>query len=72
MARACLKDVTPHTLKHTAVTWRMHAGVPMSEAAGFFATSEATLVNVYGHHHPDHMKNAANMVRKRCASGSVS
>jgi integrase len=72
VARAGLSGVTPHTLKHTAVTWRMQAGVPLWEAAGFFATSEATLLKVYGHHHPDYMKSAANMVRKRCASGGVS
>ena len=25
--RAGIKDVTPHTLRHTAATWRMQSGV---------------------------------------------
>ena len=28
---------TPHTLKHTAITWAMQAGVPLADAAGFLA-----------------------------------
>lgn len=44
---------TPHTLKHTAITWAMQAGVPLADAAGFFGTSIQTLESVYLHHHPD-------------------
>ena len=44
---------TPHTLKHTAITWAMQAGVPLADAAGFFGTSIQTLEAVYLHHHPD-------------------
>jgi len=29
------------------------------EASGFLGMSEETLVRVYGHHHPDHLQNAA-------------
>jgi len=49
---ADLPDVTPHTLKHRAVTWAMHKGVPLADAAGFFGTTVATLESVYLHHHP--------------------
>lgn len=51
--------VSPHTLRHTAATWLMQAGVPIWEAAGFLGMSEETLRRVYGHHHPDHQRGAA-------------
>jgi integrase len=63
--RAGLKDVTPHTLRHTCATWLMQAGVPKWEAAGFLAMSMDTLERVYGHHHPDHYSEAANAFSRR-------
>ena len=51
--------MTPHTLRHTAATWLMQAGVDLWEAAGFLGMTAETLERVYGHHHPDHLKNAA-------------
>ena len=50
--------VTPHTLRHTAATWLMQAGVDPWEAAGYLGMSVETLLRTYGHHHPDHMKGA--------------
>jgi integrase len=58
-ARAGLTGVSPHTLRHTAATWMMQQGVPMWEAAGFLGMTRETLEKVYGHHHPDYLKNAA-------------
>ena len=58
--KAGLEDVTPHTLKHTAVTWAMHRGVPLADAAGFFGTTIATLESVYLHHHADFQKDTAD------------
>ena len=63
--RACLDDVTPHTLKHTAITWAMQNGIDLWQAAGFFATSMQTLIRVYGHHHPDYMREAAETIGRR-------
>jgi integrase len=57
--------VTPHTLRHTAATWLMQAGVPMWEASGFLGMTQETLENVYGHHHPDHLKGAATAIGYR-------
>ena len=34
-ARARLEEVSPHTLRHTAATWLMKAGVPIWEASQF-------------------------------------
>lgn len=50
-------DVTPHVLRHTAVTWAMQAGADKWEAAGFFGMSHRILEQVYGHHHPDHQSS---------------
>ena len=60
--RAGLEGVTPHTLRHTAATWLMQAGAPLWQASGFLAMSEKMLVEVYGHHHPDHMREAAEAI----------
>jgi integrase len=61
--RAGLDDVSPHTLRHTCATWLMQRGVPMWEAAGFLGMSRETLERVYGHHHPDFLKLAAEALR---------
>ncbi|MCW5693820.1 MAG: site-specific integrase [Pseudolabrys sp.] len=50
--------VSPHTLRHTAATWMMQAGVDMWQAAGYLGMTAETLERVYGHHHPDHLKGA--------------
>ena len=63
--RAGLEGVSPHTLRHTAATWLMQAGVPQWQAAGFLAMSEKTLRDVYGHHHPDFLREAAAAIGKR-------
>lgn len=57
--RAGLDGVSPHTLRHTCATWLMQRGVPIWEAAGFLGMSRETLERVYGHHHPDYLKSAA-------------
>lgn len=58
-------NVTPHTLRHTAATWLMQRGAPIWEAAGFLGMSEKTLRETYGHHHPDHLRGAANAMGAR-------
>lgn len=63
--RAGLQNVSPHTLRHTAATRLMQAGVPHWQAAGFLAMSEKTLRDVYGHHHPDYLREAAEAISHR-------
>jgi integrase len=58
-------DVVPHTLRHTAATWLMQAGVDTFEAAGFLGMSVDTLERVYGHHHPDFQREAAQSSPKK-------
>lgn len=59
------EDVTPHTLKHTCITWMLRRGVPIWEVAGFTGTSEKTIREVYGHHCPDHMEAARTALSPR-------
>lgn len=60
--RAGLEDVTPHTLKHTAVTWAFMKGMTLEMAVDFFATSRDTLENVYRSHHPDAQRKAVEIM----------
>ncbi|GGJ13951.1 tyrosine-type recombinase/integrase [Neoroseomonas lacus] len=61
--RAGLVGVTPHTLRHTAATWAAQARVPMWEIAGLLGHSDVRMVeSVYGHHSPDHLREAAGAV----------
>ena len=63
--RAGVEGVTPHVLRHTAATWLMQAGTAPWQASGFLSMTMETLERVYGHHHPDHMRAAAEAVGRR-------
>jgi integrase len=64
-------NVTPHTLRHTAATWLMQRGVDPWEAAGFLGMSVKVLIDTYGHHHPNHMRDAANAITRKARTPSV-
>ena len=58
--RAKVSGVTPHVFRHTAATWMAQDGVPLWQIAGMLGHSDAVMVSqVYSHHHPDHMADAA-------------
>lgn len=44
--------VTPHTLRHTAISWYLHSGVPPHQVSEFCGVSEQVIKNVYRHHIP--------------------
>lgn len=52
---AGLPDVTPHILRHTAATWQMQLGTDPWQAAEYLGMSLKTLLENYGHHHPDYL-----------------
>ena len=65
------EEVTPHTLRHTWATLAAQAGVPLFEVAGVLGDTLATVVRVYAHHCPDHLRGAVNWRSlQRSASGS--
>jgi integrase len=60
-AKAGLPDyVTPHVLRHSRATTMMRAGVNPWDAANALGMSLEVLTKVYGHHHPDWQKDAAD------------
>ena len=63
--RAGLEDVTPHTLRHTAITWAMQRGVRIEDASAFFGISPEELRRTYWHHHPDFQAEAADAMSRR-------
>ena len=54
-------DVTPHVLRHTRATWMMQRAVDPWQAAGALGMTIQMLQTVYGHHHPDWQKDAAEV-----------
>lgn len=55
----------PHICRHTAATWQMQAGTDPYEASGYLGMSVTTLLEVYGHHHPDFQGRAAGADPRR-------
>jgi integrase len=62
--------VSPHTLRHSAATWLMQQGANKWSAAGFLGMSVELLDRVYGHHHPDYLKDAAAAIGSRERQGN--
>jgi integrase len=58
--RAGIEDCSPHTLRHTAATHMVMAGVPLSQIARMLGDSEAMVERVYGKHSPDYLREAAD------------
>lgn len=60
-----LEGVTPHILRHTAITWAMQQGVKIYDAEDYFGVSAKILKDVYGHHHPDHTRDVGEAITLR-------
>lgn len=60
---AKLPHVTPHVLKHTAVSWALRVASPWV-VSGMTATSVRTLQTVYGKHMMDDLKIAAEAMAR--------
>ena len=57
-------EITPHTLRHTWATQAARANVPMFEIAGVLGDTLSTVMRVYAHHCPDHLRGAVNFKLK--------
>jgi integrase len=68
-ADAGLKDVTPHILRHTAVSWAVQNGVDLYRIADFFGMTPAMILGVYGHLRPDNVVGDAITGRTRKRGG---
>lgn len=60
---AGIDGVSPHTLKHTAITWMMQSGTDIWSVAGFTGTSLKTIESTYGHHAPEYLEDARNSAK---------
>ncbi|OAI30553.1 hypothetical protein A1351_08610 [Methylosinus sp. R-45379] len=61
VARAGLdRTVTPHTLRHTCVTWLIQRGRPIFEVARFVGMTPQMVEDVYGHHAPEFLRETAD------------
>ena len=52
--KAGLKDVTPHTLKHSVISWLAADGYPLDQIAEFTATTYKTVDRVYRKYSPEY------------------
>lgn len=60
VANAGLKEVSPHTLRHTAAVHMAAAGVPMSKISQYLGHSSTALTErIYARYAPDHLVEAA-------------
>jgi integrase len=59
------RRITPHVLKHTAITWALQRGATIWDAAGYFSTSAETIERVYGHHSPTHQASAVEAMNRK-------
>jgi site-specific recombinase XerD len=66
-----LKNVTPHTLRHTRGTWLAQEGLDLWKIAGWLGQDFATTQKIYTHHHPGHMDDALKAVDQRRRSVAV-
>ncbi|MDD2325133.1 MAG: site-specific integrase [Alphaproteobacteria bacterium] len=60
LCQDCGIKASPHALRHTAATWMVMAGVPLSEVSRVLGDSEKTVENVYGKHAPDYLRRAVS------------
>lgn len=53
-------QVSPHALRHTWATLAARAGVPLFQVAGVLGDTLPTVMRVYAHHSPEHLRGAVN------------
>lgn len=58
-------EVTPHTLRHTAITWAVQRGASMTDITSFFGVSMQTVERTYWHHSPMHQRSAVEAMDGR-------
>ena len=65
--RAGLTNVTPHTLRHTVITWMLLAEVPIWEVATFAGMTVKLIEDTYGHATAGSKRRAAAVLERRAA-----
>jgi len=58
-----MRRVTPHTLRHTTLSWMAQHGEPLQKIARFAGHSSTHVTELfYAHLHPEHLKGAAGVI----------
>lgn len=60
-------QVSPHALRHTWATLAARAGVPLFQIAGVLGDTLPTVMRVYAHHSPEHLRGAVNFRSSKLA-----
>jgi integrase len=55
-------EMTPHTLRHTWATLAAQSGVSMFDIAGVLGDTVQTVIRVYAHHSPNHLRQAVSFL----------
>ncbi|MEM7301872.1 MAG: tyrosine-type recombinase/integrase [Pseudomonadota bacterium] len=67
--------VTPHTMRHTAITWAMQNANPEEATAwniaGYFGLTLEELERTYAHHNPSHFAGTIAAINRRPANKST-
>lgn len=64
LKRANLKDITPHTLRHTAATWLVQGGVSMEEVGEMLGHKDPRTTSKYVKYHKDYLVKASKVLEK--------
>lgn len=65
IAAGLAEDVTPHTLRHSVITWLMRDGHSVEDIAAFAGHRDTRMVvSVYGHHHPDFQQSISRALSR--------
>lgn len=62
--KAGLADVTPHTLKHTAISWLSQAGRSIEAIAAMTSTNANTVRRIYQKFAPEYLQEEAEILAK--------
>jgi integrase len=57
--------VTPHVLRHTAISWAMQGGAEIWDVSAFFGISPQLITSVYGHFHPNSGAGVAKALMRK-------
>ena len=57
--------VSPHTLRHTAMSWALQSGTTIWDASDYFGVTPEVINRVYGHHCPERHKGVGEALTRR-------
>lgn len=71
MRRVFHNSITPHTLRHTFISWMVQAGVPLYTAGKVAGHKSSQMTARYAHLSPDHMMDAVTSIVQNPCRGRI-